>query len=344
MAKVQETETTFEGVPEGEYIVFFAGFVPRDDETMRPRFIEVDEWKKRQKTGEKIPAVLWNFEVLYPAEQKGEEATGKTNWKNINVTANPAGENVVQVERIGTMIPYLIKWAEVCGVDWAADLASLPDKGQITDQMILETLEVALLAHAREGALVVVKVGERGYVDAQQSDCVMPLPAGPAAKKVEGVEYTVPDFYGTGALGVPGAVEGASWTDDDLEAMREHIRTVLHPALSAGESVLTLDQAKENRWLAQAVQTGSDYAVRAQTFAQSMAEGGYDAMDTNLLIRVVSVVTGAPVKGKIVDSLAPPQLDSAVRCLTEIARALGQEVPDLAMPSEPPDIDDEIPF
>ncbi len=349
MAKVQETESSdFDRVPQGEYVAFFAGFVPRDEDTMRPRIIEVDEWKDQQKTGNKTPALLWCFEVIHPAEHKGEGPTGKTPWKALRIIQNEAGENVLQVDRVGNWIANIITWAEVCGVDWKADFEhSLPDEGQITDQMIMEALEVALLAHAREGALVVIKIGDTGYVDTRNnnSTCVMPLPAGPAAKKVEGVEYTVPDFYGDGAFGLPpGAVEGASWTDADLEDMRERIRAVLHPALSAGENVLTLDQAKENRWLAQAVQTGSDYAVRAQTFAQSMAEGGYDAMDTNLLIRVVSIVTGAAVQGKIVDSLAPPQLESAVRCLTDIARALGKEVPDPPAPPEPPDIDDELPF
>lgn len=343
MAKVQETESSFEGVPQGEYVAFFAGFVPRDEDTMRPRFIEKDEWKKKVKTGNKIPAVLWNFEVVYPEEHRGEEAPGSTPWKNLKVTQNQAGENVVQVERIGTMIPYLIKWSEVCGVDWAADLSGLPDKGQITDQMILEALEAALLNHAREGAMVVIKMGERGYVDSSQSDCVMPLPAGSAAKKVEGVQYTVPDFYGAG---IGGAVKGGSWAEADLEAMRKHIRDVLHPALTTGGKALTLQEANNKRWLAQAIQTGgADYAQRAGIFAKSMAEGGYDAVETNLLVRVVSMVTGAPVVGRIIDSLAPSQLESAAHCLTDLARALGKEVPDAPTPAAPKDEwDQDVPF
>jgi len=344
MARVEETETTFDGIPEGKYVAFFAGFVPRDEDTMRPRFIEKDEWKKKQKTGNKIPAVLWSFEVVHPEAFRGEPAPGSTPWKNIKVTQNQKGENVVQVERIGTMIPYLIKWSEVCGVDWTADLSGLPEKGPITDQMIAEALDAALLNHAREGAMQVLKVGERGYVDSSQSDCVMPLPAGPEAKKVEGIVYTVPDFYGVGGFPA-GAVVGGSWAEEDLEAMRQHIRVVLHPALTAGDSILTLEEAKEKRWLAQAMQLGDDYAARALHLAQSMVEGEYDAMETNLLVRVISILTGAPVAGKIVDSLAPPQLEGAVRHLTDMARALGKEVPDAPVPSAPPDEDElDMPF
>jgi hypothetical protein len=345
MAKVQETESSFEGVPPGEYIGFYAGFVPRDEDTMRPRIIEVDEWKDNQKTGNKMPAILWRFGIVYPEAHAGGEATGKANWKGLRVVQNEAGENILQIDRVGNWIANLIRWSEVCGVDWKADFErSLPDTGAITEQMIVEALDAALLRHAREGVLVVIKVGERGYVDTRDhnSDCVMPLPAGPAAKKVEGVQYTVPDFYGAGM----GTVAG-SWSDEGLEAMRTHIRDVLHPALTVGTNVLGLADANERKWLAQAIQSGgADYGQRAAIFAKCMLEGGFDAVETNLLVRVVSMVTGAPVAGKIVDSLAPPQLDSAVRCLADLARALGKEIPDAPMPPAPKDEwgDSEIPF
>jgi len=350
MAKVQDTESSdFDRVPKGEYIAFFAGFVPRDEDTMRPRIIQVDEWKDNVKTGDKSPAILWSFQIIYPEEHRGEEPTGKTPWKALRVVQNEQNENILQVDRVGSWIANIVRWSEICGVDWQADLgSSLPDAGQITDQMIVEALESALLNHARVGVRVVIKIGESGYVDTKDhnSDCVMPLAAGPAAKKVEGIEYKVPDYYGKAAGGM-GSVEAGSWSDEDLDAMRVHIRQVLHPALITGETVLTLEEAKDKRWLALAISTGgADYALRAQTFADTIADAGFDAVKTNLLIGLISVVTGHPVKERIVDFLAPPQLEAAVEHLTSLARALGKEVPDPpALSQDSPDEDEgEIPF
>jgi len=344
MAKVQETEGRgdFEHVPQGDYIAFFAGFVPRDENTMKPRINQFDEWKDGVKTGGTAPALLWKFEIIHPKEHRGEAPTGKSWWKALRVVQNEKSENVVQVDRVGNLITNIVKWSEHCGIEWAADLgAALPDKGQITDQMIVEALERALLDHAREGALVVIKIGETGYVDTKDhnSDCVMPLPAGPQAKKVEGIKYEVPDFYGDAGMS---GVEAGKWADEDLDAMRGYLRETLQPALITGESVLTIMDAKEREWLAQALSAGgSDYALRAQTFANSMIAAGFDAVDTSLLISLVALVTGAPAKGRIVDSLAPPQLEAAVEHLVVFARALGKEVPDVPVR----DADEgEIPF
>jgi len=65
-----------------------------------------------------------------------------------------------------------------------------------------------------------------------------------------------------------------------------------------------------------------------------------------LLIGLISVVTGHPVKERIVDFLAPPQLEAAVEHLTSLARSLGKEVPDPpALSQDSPDEDEgEIPF
>jgi len=354
MAKVEETERTYDEdrVPQGDnYVAFFAGFVPRDRDTMRPQFYEGDKWEHGQRTDEKETRVVWLFEVIYPAEFKGSEISGSAPWKGFKVTKNAKGEAILQVERVGQMLVNMIKWAETCGMEWGGDLADkLPDAGPITDQMILEAVEQALLDHAREGTLVVIKTNDKGRIDTgnRNDTCLMPLPAGPQAKKVEGIDYTVPDFYGATAGLPPGAAVAGSWDEGYLDALRAFIRDDLRQRLITGENVLTLDEAKEKRLLGQAAQTGGqDYATRAQVFAQGMAEGGYDAIDGALLKRLVGLVTGLSFKGlsgAIVDALAPPQLESAVSCLSAIVEALGKEVPAIPVPPEPPDIDDDMPF
>jgi len=352
MARIEETERTYDEdrVPKGEYIAFFAGFVPRDRDTMRPQFKEVDEYKDGQKTGDQIPAVYWHFEVISPAEHRGGDIPGRTPWKGFKVTKNQKGEAIVQVERVGQMLVNMVKWAEACGIDWQEALGDkLPDSGKISDQMLLEAVEQSLLDCARQGALVVVKTTDNGWVDTREQNdtCLMPLGTGPKAKAVEGIEYTVPDFYGTAAGLPPGAVEAGSWDEGYLGALRGFIRGDLAKLLTAGENVLTLEQARGSRLLAQAAQAG-DYEDRARAFANGMSEGGYDAMDGPTLKRVVLMVTGLEItKGAaIVDALAPLQLEGAVGCLSAIAKGLGKDVPDGPVPPAPPkpgDVED-LPF
>jgi hypothetical protein len=356
MAKVEYTEGDYdeERVPKGDdYIAFFAGFRPRDRDTMLPHFYEIDKRdydRGGEKTGERETRITWLFEVIYPKDFRGSEIPGSAPWKGFKVTKNAQGDAVVQVNRVGQQLVNMVKWCEACGIDWNAALGdALPDTGTISDQMILEALDRALLDCARQGALVVIKTKDDGRIDTkdQNDTCLMPLGVGPKADKVKGIQYDVPDFYGTaGGTLPPGAVEGGAWTDAELDALRKYIREDVKGPLTTGENMLEFKPAGEAMLAQAATQGGDDYEARAKAFAALMAEGGYDAMQPNVLIGLVSVLTGSKAKNYIIDSLAPPQLETAAKCLAGVARALGKEVPDPPLPAGEPELggDEEIPF
>lgn len=325
-AGFEETEagSDFEHLPEGDnYIGFFGGIMPRDPDTGAPMFKERD--KRDYKKGGQVvtdsedrvvreKTVHYGFTVIWPEKYGGWTTIGTAPWKGIRVVPQEDGTNKVQVDRVGQWIANVIKWAELCGITWTKERFPVPDRGEVTDQDLLEILDRSLLERARAGRLLVLKVNESGYLNSRADNHIMPL-AQDETHKVEGIPYDVPAHYKQ-AGGEAVLEPTREWSAGDMERGREYLRTKVLPLAQEGEKQLTLQEAQDNEWFTKAMHLGGpEYDERVKIFAELAVEGGYDSVDVNTLARVVTLVTGVQPKERLIDELTPGQLESAVTYL-----------------------------
>lgn len=341
-----------ENLPEGEYIAFARGSIHRDDDG-RATLGERKHWTDGKETDQTEPVVRFSFEVLWPDEFRGEEASASAPWLNkdgkeyIKLSAAPDGETIISINKKGTMTPNIIRWPEEMGMDWEKDLLpNLPDVETIMDNDVMEAIDRAILSKAKDGRLVVIQTNDKGWVDARESGSVIaiPLHMSEHVKDLKpGIDYEVPWPYDDKPtrqqLETPDELSA-----DNKDSMRDYLRKVMCPALCEGEKPLGLETATEKGYTEE--DTGESGHLVAQKIAALANNEGYDCFAVDLMATTLSLVTGAPVQRKqMLDTLSGPQLEAAVEQLPIVLEMLnGTEIEEWQETPEPPPFDNEMPF
>jgi len=317
-ASILETEPEHEGPPAGDYIAYPRGFTPRDEITGRPDWFNRQKWTDGKQvfdeSGNPITekAVMWSFGILWPVEFRGiDPVVGNTRWKAIKVVKQAGGTNAIQIERKGTLIAWVIKWAEACGVNWMTDL-QLPETGDITDEQLRDAIDKAVLDNARKGRLVHLKINERGYVGGE-GDPVTAL-AAHEAERVAGlrpnVDYSIPYPYKedfTEQLSLE-----AGWSEEVVNSGRAYLRDEIIPAFTAGDNMLMFEVAQNSGWIQMLQERDEPGHSKANQLAVWAKEAGYDAFSVDMLGRTICLITGATPQQRLVDALTNEQLGMAI--------------------------------